>query len=171
MKAEGELSGEVEVDGGYFGGHVKPENRKEDRKDRRLAMNQTGKRQVVVVMRERNGKTLPFVFRSEDESIPTINSRVAAGSVIHADEAPAWDSLHARYLTKRINHKRAYSESGACTNMAESYFSRLRRAEDRRASSHRWAVPWARMRRKWAGERITAARVMGSNICRWLERH
>ena len=44
MRAEGQLSGEVEVDGMYCGGHVKPENRKEDRKDRRLAVNQTSTR-------------------------------------------------------------------------------------------------------------------------------
>ena len=44
-----ELSGTVEIDGAYFGGKVKPENRKADRKDRRLAEEQTGKRQVVVV--------------------------------------------------------------------------------------------------------------------------
>jgi len=30
---------------------------------------------------------------------------------------------------RRINHRRAYSMDGACTNQAESYFSRLRRAE------------------------------------------
>ena len=123
------LSGEVEVDGAYFGGHVKPANRKEDRIDLRLAQNQTGKRRVVVVMRQRGGKTLPFVFASEAASVPAIQALVATGATIHADESPAWDVLHARYLTKRINHKAAYSENGACTNQAESYFSRLRRAE------------------------------------------
>jgi hypothetical protein len=30
---------------------------------------------------------------------------------------------------KRINHQESYSADGACTNDAESYFSRLRRAE------------------------------------------
>jgi hypothetical protein len=30
---------------------------------------------------------------------------------------------------KRINHQDAYSLDGACTNQAEEYFSRLRRAE------------------------------------------
>jgi hypothetical protein len=30
---------------------------------------------------------------------------------------------------KRINHQEAYPPDGACTNMAEEYFSRLRRAE------------------------------------------
>lgn len=43
------LSGTVEIDGAYFGGHVKPANFKEVRKDRRLAENQTGKRRCVVV--------------------------------------------------------------------------------------------------------------------------
>ncbi len=45
-----ELDGEVEIDGAYFGGHVRPENRKEDRKDRRLAVNQDADRRVVVVL-------------------------------------------------------------------------------------------------------------------------
>ena len=40
-----------------------------------------------------------------------------------------WDALHARFATKRINHSVAFSDDGACTNQAESYFSRLRRAE------------------------------------------
>ncbi len=127
--ADATLSGEVEVDGAYFGGHVRPENRKEDRKDRRLKENQTGKRRVVVVMRERGGRTLPFVFRSEDQSVGTIRARVASGTTVYADEASGWDELHAAYETKRINHSIAFEDDGACTNQAESYFSRLRRAE------------------------------------------
>jgi len=122
-------SGEVEVDGAYFGGHVKPANFKENRIDRRLAENQTGKRQVVVIMRERKGRTLPFVFKSESQSISLIADRVTQGSTVFADEAIHWDKLHSLYLTKRINHQEAYSANGASTNMAESFFSRLRRAE------------------------------------------
>lgn len=128
--ADGEkVSGKVEIDGAYFGGHVRPANKKAERIDRRLAEHQTGKRRVVVVMRERNGKTLPFVTLSEDAAIPTIRDRVALGSTIYADEASHWDQLHARYLTKRINHSVTYSDGDACTNQAESFFSRLRRAE------------------------------------------
>lgn len=37
--------------------------------------------------------------------------------------------MHSRYLTKRINHTKAYSTDDACTNQAESFFSWLRRAE------------------------------------------
>ena len=121
--------GEVEVDGAYFGGHIKPANRKENRKDRRLASNQTGKWQVVVAMRERGGRTLPFVVKGEEEAVAIIASRVAHGSTIYADEATHWDALHARFDAKRINHTVAYSTSEACTNLAESFFSRLRRAE------------------------------------------
>jgi hypothetical protein len=48
---------------------------------------------------------------------------------VHADEAGGWDRLHAHYEMMRINHSVAFSKDGACTNPAESFFSRLRRAE------------------------------------------
>lgn len=123
------LAGEVEVDGGYFGGYVKPANMKENRRDRRLVRNQNGKRQVVVIMRERDGRSRPFVAASEAAGVPVIAANVAEGSTVYADEASVYDALHARFLTKRINHSEAYSDGQACTNMAESFFSRLRRAE------------------------------------------
>ncbi len=123
------LSGEVEVDGAYFGGYVKPANEKENRRDRRLSENQSGKRQVVVVMRERGGRTLPFVAKAEREGVALVAANVEAGTVVHADEASHWDLLTAKFATKRINHSEAYSLDGACTNWAESFFSRIRRAE------------------------------------------
>lgn len=108
---------------------MKPANNKVNRRDRRFAVNQNGKRSVVVIMRERGGRPLPFVFKAEAASLLTIARRVAPGSTIFADEATHWDALHARFLTKRINHSESYSDGEACTNMAESFFSRLRRAE------------------------------------------
>jgi transposase-like protein len=128
-RAASELTGDVEIDGAYFGGYVKPANRIEDRIDRRLAENQTGKRQVVVVMRERGGRTLPFVAKSEAAGVPTIMNAVAPSATVFADEASCWDNLHGRFLTKRINHSEAYSTDEASTNWAESYFSRIRRSE------------------------------------------
>jgi hypothetical protein len=44
----------AKIDGGYFGGYVKPANRRENRRDRRLRQHQSGKRKVVVVIRERS---------------------------------------------------------------------------------------------------------------------
>lgn len=123
------LDGVVEVDGAYFGGYVKPANRKADRIDRRTTLARTGKRQSVVVIRERGGDMLTFVGNSEAEGVAHIARCVDPSAVIHADEASHWDSLHARYDAHRINHSVAYSLDGACTNQAESFFSRLRRAE------------------------------------------
>jgi hypothetical protein len=119
----------AEVDGAYFGGHIRPANEAKDRVDRRRAEHQTGKRKVVVVIRERGGETLPGVFKAESQALSWIKSRVAKGTVLHADEAPSWNDLHARFEMKRIDHQVAYSLNGACTNQAESYFSRLRRGE------------------------------------------
>lgn len=119
----------VEVDGGYFGGYVKPANKREHRVDRRLAENQSGKRKVVVVIRERGGNTLPGVFPTEAAALSFIRARVHKDTVVNADEAAGWNDLHARFEMKRINHQQAYSHDGACTNQAELFFSRLRRAE------------------------------------------
>jgi len=52
-RSEGALHGDVELDGAYFGGHVRPENQAKDRIDRRKAENQSGKRQSVIVAREK----------------------------------------------------------------------------------------------------------------------
>jgi transposase-like protein len=121
------LSGDVEIDGAYFGGHVRPENRKEDRKDRRLSENRSEKRRVVVALRQRKGRTLTGVFKGEDDALGMIQDRVKPNSVVYADEASSWDRLHGWYTAKRINHSIAFFDDGVCTNQAESFFSRLRR--------------------------------------------
>jgi len=120
---------EASVDGAYFGGYVKPANKRENRRDRRLAENQTGKRRVVVIIRQHGGDSLPAVFQSEAAAVGFIRAHVKPGTVVNADEASSWDSLHAKFEMKRINHQEAYSLDGACTNWAEEYFSRLRRGE------------------------------------------
>jgi transposase-like protein len=122
----------AEIDGGFFGGYVKPANRREDRKDRRLRANQTGKRKAVVIIRERGGNAVPGVFRSEAEALSFIRTRIAPRTTLYADEAAAWNDLHARFTMHRINHQEAYSLGGPDeinTNAAESFFSRMRRGE------------------------------------------
>ena len=127
MGGDGET---VEVDGAYFGGYVKPSNFKEKRRDRRLAQNQNGKRRVVVVVRERGGRTLPAVFKSEGAALGWIASKVAPSTRLMADEAASWNDLHARFEMDRIDHSSVYSlPGGVYTNGAEEFFSRMRRAE------------------------------------------
>jgi len=125
------LEGEVEVDGAYFGGYVKPKNWKSDRVDRRLRRNQSGKRRCVFVIRERGGRTVPVIIRSENTvSVHKAMTRhIKVGSTVYADENSAYDAMHGLYNIKRINHSEVYSDGEACTNGAEGWFSRLRRAE------------------------------------------
>lgn len=119
----------AETDGAYFGGYVRPANFKENRRDRRLAVNQSGKRQSLVIVRERNGNSVPAVFKSESAALAWIKSRIEPGTIVNADEASGWDGLASKYEMKRINHQEAYSDGEACTNQAESFFSRIRRGE------------------------------------------
>lgn len=128
-QADIQLNGTVEIDGAYFGGYVKPENEKADRKDRRLLENRTGKRQCVVIMRERGGRSLPFIVAREGDAVPIVRDVVGNLATIHADEGAGWDDLHAGWDTHRVNHSVRFYDKGVCTNQAESYFSRLRRME------------------------------------------
>src|SRR5216683_8282549 len=76
---------------------------------RRLAEEQTGKRQVVVVAREVRGRTLPFIVPRESDAVPLMRKNVASGTIIHADESSAWERLHASYDTRRVNHSQEYA--------------------------------------------------------------
>lgn len=125
----GKVTGRVEVDGAYFGGYIKPANYKKKRKDRREAATSSGKRRVVVVLRERGGKALTIVAPTERGSLPELFERISLGSIVYADDSTAWSPLHGVFDTRRINHSECYSDGKACTNQAESFFSRLRRAE------------------------------------------
>ncbi|TPI16018.1 IS1595 family transposase [Mesorhizobium sp. B4-1-3] len=94
-----------------------------------LAGRWSGKRQSVIVARETNGRTITHVASTEAAGVAFVAANVKHGSTVHADEASHWDKLAAYFPIKRINHAEAYSKDGACTNAAESFFSRLRRAE------------------------------------------
>ncbi|WP_022697192.1 IS1595 family transposase [Euryhalocaulis caribicus] len=121
------LDGVVEIDGCHVGGHIRPANFAEERIDRRLARHQTGKRRVVVALRQRQGRTLPFVAKFESDGVDIAARVLKEQTIIFADEAAHWDRLAVAYPMGRINHRDAYSDQGAHTNNVESYFSRLRR--------------------------------------------
>ncbi len=121
------LEGHIEIDGAYFGGHIRPANLKDARVDRRRKEHQNGRRRVVVVMRERLGRTLPIVTMSEADGVVLVNENVSRMATLSADEASHWDLLHAGWSVDRVNHSEVYSDHGKHTNWAESYFSRLRR--------------------------------------------
>jgi transposase-like protein len=66
--AEGQLSGVVEIDGAYFGGHGKRGTKTE------VA------RKSVVVARERAGRTLTTVCAKEADGVAMVRARVAPGT-------------------------------------------------------------------------------------------
>jgi len=133
------LKGEVEIDGAYFGGHIRPTNFKSNRIDRRLKRHQTGERRVVIAMRERLGRTLPFVRKSEADGVELAKGMVCPDATIYADEATHWDALVWDFETGRVNHSTEYSLlDGRHTNWVESYFARLRKMV---SGQHHWVSP------------------------------
>jgi len=134
-----QLSGEVHMDGAYVNGYIRPKNKKEDRIDRRLAENQRPDKRCVFVMRQKSqelaagaNKTLTFVLKSENQTdvIKLATAYVEKGSTICADESNAYDVLHAKFDTRRVNHSVEYrAPDGTTNNQAESYFSRFRRMQ------------------------------------------
>ena len=128
------LDGEIEMHGCWFGGYVKPENVKINRVDRRLTANRTGKRRVVVGLRERGegGRSIVNLFNQEGEALSWIRERCHRGAMLFADEAPAWDDIHASHKAGRVNHSEQYAlgkVNEINTNQMESLFSRMRRFE------------------------------------------
>ena len=137
------LAGEVQIDGGYTNGSVRPANRAEERVDRRLAEHQNPDKRCVLVMRETypaddpagrvGGKrTLSFVIaRENQQDVGALAARfIAPATTISADESDAYDLLHGHYPMRRVNHQREYrAADGTTDNQAESYLSRFRRMQ------------------------------------------
>ena len=94
-----------------------------DRKDRRLKANHTGKRQCVVIMRERDGRSLPFVVRNEGDAVPIVRDRVGTVATIYGRRRLGLGCASRRVGTRsRVNHSVAFMDEGVCTNQAESFF-------------------------------------------------
>ncbi len=133
------LDGEIHMDGAYVNGHIRPKNKKEDRIDRRLAIHQKPGKRCVFVMRQKcqelaagASKTITFVLKSENQSDVSklADAHVTQGSTICADESNAYDVLHAKFDTHRVNHSVEYrADDGTTNNLAESYFARFRRMQ------------------------------------------
>jgi hypothetical protein len=143
QRDETPLAGEVQVDGGYVGGLVRPANRAEERVDRRLAEHQNPDKRCVLVMREtypaddRAGRigakrTLTFVIPRENQTdVGALAARfIARGTTISANASDAYDLLHGRYPMRRVNHQQEYrAGDGPTDNQAESYIARFRRMQ------------------------------------------
>lgn len=123
------LSGSVEMDGMYIGGSIRPENKREDRVDRRKLANP--KKQCVLALRQRKGRILATVVPGEqrEPAWDLVRRHVRGPAELMADEAPGYNDLVALFPMRRNNHGEAYVvEPGSSTNQVESFFSRVRRS-------------------------------------------
>ncbi|ANY81254.1 hypothetical protein BB934_26075 [Microvirga ossetica] len=127
------LDGEVEIDGKYAGGHVRPENKAENRVDRRLRGNRSPDRLCALAIRQRGflGQTFTRVIREEDGDAAwsAVRDHVSRDAKVFADEHGSYNDLIGLNRLGRVNHSKAYSsEDGTNTNFVESFFSRVQRA-------------------------------------------
>lgn len=159
------LVGEVEVDGAYFGGYVRPESRRLDRKDRRKKVNQTGKRRVVVVARERHGSTVVEVRHREIDAVEALSQRIAAGSTVYATRrqdgmtSKSTSTLGGSTMpkpTRRTAHPRIGQNRSSPVCAAPRSGSTI---------TYRIAT-CPRMRAKWLGERTSGG--LGRGRRRWV---
>lgn len=131
-----QLKGEVEMDGGYFHYHVRPQNKRRNRVDRRLQRNLNPMKRAVLVMRERgergdgSRRTIVTVIKQENEKdvwALTVK-HVHSDATIYSDEHSCYTGLASRYNVKQVNHQEEYSaDDGTNENQAESFFARMRR--------------------------------------------
>ncbi|MEH3103526.1 MAG: IS1595 family transposase [Sphingomonas phyllosphaerae] len=167
------MSGVVEMDGAIFGGSLPRLPNKKELWDEFKKKNKAAarkKRKLIVVMRERQGddptvpgKVRTFLLPKEGDAIEIARRMVLPGSIIHADRSTQWEALHLHFDTKRIDHSKSFSDGVACTNQAESFFSRMRAAErgvhlhisGAHMPRYAWELAWREQyRRKPNGEQF-----------------
>jgi hypothetical protein len=122
------LDGEVEIDGKYAGGHIRPENKAEDRIDRRLKKYQNVKRLCALAIRQRGleGQTFTRIIRDEDSNAAwaAVRDHVSREATVFADEHGSYNDLAGLNALKRVSHSKAYkTDDGTNTNQVESFLA------------------------------------------------
>lgn len=123
------LSGEVEIDALHCGGYIKPGKDNPSRRNRRRLNRNREKAKVVMVARERYGRSRAFLVENESKMPDILPSVVEPGSMIFSDSFSGSSKIAAHYQAFKVNHSKQYADGWISTNHAESFFSRLRREE------------------------------------------
>jgi len=136
LRNDEQIDGVVEIDGAFMGTRmVRLPNSIPSVEDWKEYVRTNPKKLTsLVVMRQRpngdsKGRVLTVHTANEGAAIPDIRKRLKKGTLIQADAGTQWEPLNFHFVMKRINHSDAFSKDGACTNWAESFFSRVRSAE------------------------------------------
>jgi len=79
-----------------------------------------------VSVRERDGNSVPADFNSESQVAAFVRAFAREGMVVRAGEALSRDREHERFEVKRIVDQEAHGLDGACADLVENHFDRLR---------------------------------------------
>jgi transposase-like protein len=133
----------IEMDAAYFGGMIRKTNKVGETKGPKLSEFQRGKR-VIMVARQRDGKSVMFATNSENSAIAAAMARtlvkIDENTVLVTDDAAAYRDLEAIARHDTVDHKVGFKLKGVSTNMAESSFSRARRSV--LGVYHHWSPTW-----------------------------
>ena len=125
------LGGETEIDGGYFGGKMRPKNVKKERGDLRTIPYRDAERAMSVTFAvERGGAIRSWIAKHEGHPRKQIERALAVDAVLFTDSAPSWNAFRGKRRLLQVNHNQAYMTPEACTNAVESTIRSLRAAED-----------------------------------------
>jgi hypothetical protein len=84
----------------HLPGYARPTNLAEYCRDHCNLANQSGKRQSIIIVRERNGISISAAFKSEGAALAWIKSCISLGTVVNADEAGGWNDMASKYEMK-----------------------------------------------------------------------
>ena len=131
------LAGEVEMDAVWIGGKARKHNNAVKQRERAAAETagsgeaayRRGKR-AVMVLRQRGGESVMFATNSEapDVAAAAIQAVTLPGTVVITDQSPAYARIGDIRAHQSVNHSVSFKEDGVTSNLAESSFSRVRRA-------------------------------------------
>ena len=133
------MEGEVEVDGMFVTGRrVKQKGPTDTEEELEKFFDEYRKTHTaLVVVRERKaeGSDVPGRVRTihvdkEGDAIPFIRQVVRPGTVVHTDYSTQYLPMRMFFKHERVNHSKTYKDGDACTNQAESFFSRVNAAKE-----------------------------------------
>lgn len=131
MQRENVLTGDVDVDGLFTGGYIRPANLIADRRsDGRKEFN--GKRRSIVTMRERRigGRSRAVVVPNEKAAVAIIQKVVHPSAHVFTDEGGAFSRFYRDFEKhSTVNHSVGMVVNGITINAVESQHSRIRRGE------------------------------------------
>jgi hypothetical protein len=123
------LGGEVEIDAMHCGGYVKPARDNPTQRNRRKLFRNKEKQKVIMVIRERYGRSRCLIVPNEAEMSKVLPSVLERDAMVFSDSFSGSARIAATHMVQRIVHSKEYANGHISTNHAESFFSRLRRKE------------------------------------------